>query len=164
MCDSSKTALMRHEQARGVPGDDDSHRPIEELVAVMVVVRNRRVQFARWPAGGATCKRSAWRPSSSPVGRWPPGANHDELLAPVRQTAPDRTVTRAGPPITGAIDPFLAECLYLADGVIAGTLIDRAGSATSYYSPRVMLPTGGVPAWAIGRPSRRIGDQCFLSL
>lgn len=154
--DRQTLALTMWAEARGVPRD--GHSPIEGLVAVGCVVRNRRARFARWRASDASYKAiclapkqfSCWNPGS--------GANHEALLTLARR------LVLVGPiDATPELDRF-RECLYLADGVIAGALIDRTGGANSYWAPAAMEPPGRVPLWATGVPTRPIGDQLFVQL
>ena len=154
--DRQTLALTAWAEARQAPRTTlDDHSPVEELIAVMVVVRNRRATPARWRATDASYKAiclapkqfSCWTPNS--------GSNHDALMA---WAATFSSV--AG--FVAADHPLLAECLYLADGVIAGTLLDRTNGATSYWAPAAMVPAGRQPAWAYGLPRWKIGDQFFV--
>lgn len=153
--DRRTLALTAWAEARQVPRDIPSdHSPVEELIAVMVVVRNRRARARRWRAADASYKAiclapaqfSCWNPDS--------GSNHDALMAIAGQLAlmPDDSYS---------IGPLIDECLYLADGVIAGVLIDCTNLADSYYAPAAMEPRGRIPAGAVGRPLLLIGDQYF---
>lgn len=60
-------------------------------------------------------------------------------------------------------DPLFAETLYLADGIMAGVILDCTQGATHYYAPKAMRPPGKVPTWAQGKPTRAIGDQLFIN-
>jgi hypothetical protein len=183
-------ALTAWAEARAIPRDIPSdHSPVEELIAVMVVVRNRRKNFARFeahsPIPDASYKSiclshaqfSCWNPNSGG-----PGTNHDALMAlaaqlvdepgPVDLRVDAKTILESPDPVFdepgGAPDPFvsdplLRECLYLADGVIAGTLIDRTGGADSYYAPAAMVPRGRLPDGARGKTLEQIGDQYFYT-
>lgn len=154
--DRRTLALTAWAEARQIPrGVLDDHSPVEELIAVMIVVRNRRAHFARWRAVDASYKAiclaprqfSCWNPHS--------GSNHDALLALAARLA-----VRPGPSV--AIDPLVDECLYLADGVIAGVLRDRTNGATAYWAPAAMVPPGRTPRWAVDLPRWKIGDQYFV--
>jgi hypothetical protein len=180
--DPQTLALTAWAEARAIVlllnrlGQVASHSPIEELIAVMVVVRNRMTRDVRRVAGGflhphgglsyksiclAPAQFSCWTPGSGP--------NHDALMTVARLvTGSDATV--AGVRVTPSInlDAEVRECLYLAKGVIGGDLRDRTNGATSYWAPASMQPVGRVPDWAIkdGKPLpfEVIGNQNFLCL
>lgn len=171
--DRQALALTAYGEARQIPSDDpNDHSPVEALIAVMVVVRNRLPHFARWratdPSYKAIClapmQFSCWNPHS--------GSNHDALMAQARLLTSAiglRALTSPIPVVeetTGrpTIDPLVRECLYLADGVIAGTLLDRTNRADSYWAPAAMVPPGRTPAWAANRPRTLIGDQYFVTV
>lgn len=147
-------ALTAWAEARQIPRHEPhDHSPVEELIAVMVVVRNRRARFARWRAVDASYKAICLAPKQFTC--WTPdsGSNHDALLALAGQL-----VTRGG-----SLDPLVDECLYLADGVIAGTILDRTNRATSYWAPAAMQPPGRTPNWARLYVPWAIGDQLFIN-
>jgi hypothetical protein len=152
--DLATLALTAWAEARRIPRDDDSHSPIEELVAVMVVVRNRRPHFASFRAADDSYKSICLAPNQFSC--WNPGtdANHLALLK-MAHTLVDQSV------IAVFSDPLLDECLFLADGVIGGVLMDRTNGATMYYAPAAMIPVGRVPASAMGKTTLKIGDQFF---
>lgn len=159
--DRHTLALTAWAEARQVPRNDpDSHSPIEELVAVMVVVRNRHRQSEQRGVP-VSIKAICLAPKQFSCWTAGSGSNHDALMVLAHTAVRDPTQPLAPVP---PIDPELAECLVLADGVIAGTLIDRTGSATSYYSPAAMAPPGRIPEWARNKPALKIGDQWFLKL
>jgi hypothetical protein len=147
LTDTEALALTAWGEARQVPrADDDSRSPVEELLAVMCVVRNRRNGWGHInPSYRAVCLQpsqfSCWNPLS--------GANHDAVMAQGRL-------------VTGGLpDPEVLECLFMAGGVIAGTVIDRTDGADSYYAPDAMIPRGRVPTAAAGKILTRIGAQLF---
>lgn len=155
--DRRTLALTAWAEARQVPRHIPSdHSPVEELIAVMVVVRNRRARYRRWRAADVSYKAiclapaqfSCWTPDSGP--------NHDALMALAAQLAlmPDDSYS---------LGALVDECLYLADGVIAGVLIDYTFGADSYYAPAAMEPLGRIPAGAAGRRLTLIGDQYFYT-
>jgi hypothetical protein len=160
--DQQTLALTAYAEARAIvlllnrQGQVASHSPIEELVAVMCAVRNRRGHPARWDSVDGSFKSlclahaqfSCWTPNS--------GTNHDALMAQAQ--------VLVGVSGTALIDPELRECLYLAQGVMMGEIRDRTGGATSYYSPAAMVPVGRVPMWALHKPFTLIGNQRFLTL
>lgn len=155
--DRRTLALTAWAEARRVPRNIPSdHSPVEELIAVMVVVRNRRAHFGRWRAVDASYKAICLAPRQFSCWNADSGPNHDALMALAGQLAlmPDDSYS---------LGPLLDECLWLADGVMAGTLIDCTNGADSYYAPAAMDPPGRVPAGAVGRRLTLIGDQYFYT-
>src|SRR6185295_8222049 len=84
--DRQTLALTMWAEARRIPpGVPRDYSPVEELIAVACVIRNRRARFARWRARDASYKAiclapkqfSCWNPGS--------GANHEALLALARR-------------------------------------------------------------------------------
>jgi hypothetical protein len=152
--DTKVLALTAWAEARRVPRNIPSdHSPIEELIAVMVVVRNRRMRYGRWRATDPSYKSICLAPEQFSC--WTPGSgsNHDALMALVDQLAQF--------PAVPIVDPLVRECLYLASGVIAGVFVDRTNHADSYYAPAAMVPPGRIPAGAVGKSLTLIGDQYF---
>jgi hypothetical protein len=154
--DRQALALTAWAEARRVPRDDDSHSPVEELIAVMVVCRNRLPHYTRWAAHTATYTAICLAPAQFSCWTAGSGSNHDLLMAQARLLVGGTDLT--------AIDPELRECLWLADGVIAGELRDRTNAADSYWAPAAMVPPGRTPGWAVGKPKLLIGDQYFITL
>ncbi len=153
LTDREVLALTAWGEARGTPRDDDSHSPIEELVAVMCVVRNRLDRPAHWPmAGQRTFKSICLAPHQFSC--WNPGADPNHVTV----------MEQATRIVTGTVaDGELLECLFLADGVMSGRLLDRTGTATSYFAPDAMIPRGRVPLAAAGKILTRIGSQLFYT-
>jgi hypothetical protein len=160
--DRQTLGLTMYGEARGIPRNDPrDHSPVEELIAVACVVRNRRAHFSEWRAADNSWKAiclasnqfSCWNPAS--------GANHNTVLAQARLLVETNPVIGSIDP-EGRVDTELRECLYLADGVIANTIIDRTGGARQYWAPNAMVPPGRVPSWAVGKQTLLIGDQLFL--
>lgn len=169
--DRQALALTAWAEARQVPrGIPSDHSPVEELIAVMVVVRNRAAKQSTRSYKTvclAPFQFSCWNAGS--------GSNHDALLVLAEQLVgaagalqnaemPTDPRTRGRMGNAPALDPLVRECLYLADGVIAGTLIDRTNGATSYWAPAAMHPPGSQPVWANGKPRLLIGDQYFVTV
>jgi len=153
--DTQSLALTAWAEARRVPRDIPSdHSPIEELIAVMVVVRNRRARFTRWRAENDSYKAICLAPAQFSCWNIGSGSNHDALMI-----LAERLLKFPAVPVT---DEVLRECLFLAQGVIADVFVDRTGHADSYYAPNAMVPPGRVPVWAAGRPKTLIGDQWFV--
>jgi hypothetical protein len=172
--DRRTLALTAWAEARRIPRTSPTdHSPVEELIAVMVVVRNRRARFAHWHAVDPSYKAICLAPWQFSCWNVNSGSNHDALMALAAQLAV-QTIVRVGDfdgtpvhdvvlaPIAATLDPQLRECLTLADGVIAGTLLDRTNGATSYWAPAAMDPPGRVPTWADGLATWTIGDQVFV--
>jgi hypothetical protein len=150
LTDREVLALTAWGEARAVPRDDlDSHSPVEELIAVMVVCRNR-LKTTYKAVCLAAAQFSCWNPGSGP--------NHDAVMAMARAILATRPWLPAGDPEAGR----LYECLFLADGVISGAILDRTHGAKNYYAPAAMVPRDRVPVWAVGKPAWLIGDQLFL--
>jgi hypothetical protein len=163
LSDRQTLACTAWAEARKVPRGD--HSPVEELIAVMVVVRNRLPHFAQWRASVATYKAiclapsqfSCWNPNSGG-----PGSNHDALMVQAGLLVDGAALVDRLSLLPVGLDPELRECLYLADGVIIGELRDRTDGANSYWAPAAMLPVGRVPAAAVGKAHLLIGDQYFF--
>jgi hypothetical protein len=160
--DRSALALTAEGEARRIPREPYSHSPVEELIAVMVVARNRRLHFSRWRAENDSYKAICLAPGQFDC--WPVlGATTQSMNQVAVMAMAERLLSGLQP-----IDPNVAECLCLADGVIAGTILDRTGGANSYWAPAGMLPPGRVPDWAVlavkAGAVRDIGDQCFVTL
>ena len=153
LVDRSVLALTAYAEGRG-----DSHEgrsSVEERIAIMCVVRNRRLHFERYRAADASYKAVCLAPLQFSCWNTPAAgvrdANHDALVV-----LAERMVVGQPP------DPLVAETLYLADGVISGALLDATRGATSYYAPAAMQPPGRVPTWAKDVPAVQIGSQFFL--
>ncbi len=165
--DRQTLALTAWAEARAVPRDDDSHSPVEELIAVMVTVRNRLPHFASWHASAASYKAACLAPNQFSCWNTGMDANHLALMAQARLLVGAEQIESlmdAGTPIDNlpATDPLIPECLYLADGVISGVLLDRTGGATQYWAPAAMIPPGRIPNWGRGKPTLLIGNQLFV--
>ena len=61
------------------------------------------------------------------------------------------------------VSASVRESIYLAEGVIAGRVLDSVKGAEHFYAPKAMKPKGRVPSWAIGRrPVRvRLGHRFY---
>ena len=143
------TCTMVHEAA----GDwRQGNSSVEERIAVGCVLRNRCRQPKRWASDyrGVALARlqfSCWNPG--------PDANHQRLMQLAYLLA-------TGQPVT---DPIFLETAFLAQGIMAGTILDRVNGATCYYAPKAMVPAGTVPTWAKGKqPAAAVGDQLFYLL
>lgn len=152
LTDEQTLAITAWAEARGIPRDNPrSHSPVEEMLAVMCVVRNRRINPLRWRAADASYKAICLAPQQFSCWNQGTGANH-ELLLDTATALVDVAVV---------VPPVIRECLYLARGVISGMILDRTGIADSYYAPAAMVPVGRVPAGAVGKITLEIGDQLF---
>src|ERR1019366_2458446 len=80
------------------------------------------------------------------------GSNHDWLLGQVKAL------------LTGAyVAPIIVQCISAAQKLLDGALPDSVAGATSYYSPKSMVPEGRIPVWARGKmPVATIGGQLFF--
>jgi len=143
LTDMQALALTMYGEARG--------ESVEGRIAVGCVIRNRARmlktthcavcfaprQFSCWFAGGGA-------------------ANHGDVLDQAEK------LLRGDPVPSGSL---LDECLFLADGLIRGSLRDRVVGATHYYSPAGMLPPGRVPKWAHAEvPVAHVGGHLFFRL
>ncbi len=148
LVDRSVLALTAWAEARQIPrSDPKDHSPVEELLAVMCVIRNRTKHGASYRDVCLAPKQfSCWNDDGS--------KNHLALIEQMRLLVSAVSAN--------LIDPELKECLVLADAVIAGTIIDRTGGAVNYYAPAAMVPPGRVPSWAAGKRYIEIGDQYFI--
>lgn len=155
LTDRLATALTMIAEAAGDWREGGSS--VEERIAVGCVIRNR-VLARRWPKTfRGVCLQakqfSCWDPGTD--------ANHVRLMA----TA-DLLIRG------GRLDPITAETLYLADGIIDGTILDRTNGATSYYAPAAMKPAGRKPNWVYlngrdgteHRPAATVGSQVFYRI
>ena len=151
MTDSQITALLVDRSVLALTlWAEARDQGLDGLNAVGCVIRNRMAD-PRWPD---TAKGVCLQPKQFSC--WNPGgdANHARLMAQA-----ERMVT--GLPVT---DPRLAECLFLADGLLSGVLIDRTKGSTNYWAPLAMIPAGRIPDWAKGKRPVTIGDHKFLKL
>lgn len=132
----------------------EGNSSVEERIAVGCICRNRLANFRSYRATQQTYKAiclarnqfSCWNRGS--------GANHSRLIQQMEALVTGKT-----------IDPILKETLFLAQGIINGTLLDRTFGANFYYAPKSMVPPGGKPAWAANRaPIADIGDQLFFKI
>jgi len=122
---------------------------LDGLAAVGRVIRHR-AEDPRWPS---TYKEVCLQPKQFSCWNPGPDANHARLMALAEAV------------VTGvATDPALAECLFIADGIRSGQLLDRTKGANHYWSPDAMVPAGRVPAWAKGKRPITIGGHKFLKL
>ena len=148
--DRTALGLTGWAEARAIPMDEDSHSQIEELAAVMCVARNRVIRMG---AHGVVAGYKDVCLAPKQFSCWNPGvdSNHVALMKLAHQIIEQ----------TAPIDALVKECLFLADGVISGAILDRTNLATSYYAPAAMIPPGRVPSAAVGKPFLLIGNQHF---
>lgn len=163
--DQIKAALTDHQalactMVHEAAGDwRQGNSSVEERIAVGCVLRNRCRQPKRWKPDyrGVALARwqfSCWNPNSGP--------NHERLM----QLA---YLLVTGQPVT---DSIYLETAYLAQGIQAGTILDRVGGATFYYAPKAMVPAGSKPPWVFvnGKDgpehpvAAAVGDQLFYRL
>jgi hypothetical protein len=151
LVDRSVLGLTMWAEGRG--DSREGHSSVEERIAIGCVIRNRIATFQRWRATAATYRAICLAPKQFSCWNEGTDANHAALIQRAWQIV-------SGEPTHDAV---LDECLFLADGIISGVILDRTGGATSYFSPKAMTPPGRVPTWAQGRESIQIGDQLFFS-
>jgi hypothetical protein len=64
--------------------------------------------------------------------------------------------------MTGELTPELKQALWIAEGVIAGHVIDNTGNAKNYLTTALLQSRP--PSWAVGRPIlARLGAHSFLT-
>ena len=128
--------------------------PVEGRLAVGSVVRNRLVVPNRF--GGRWRDVCHQRAQFSCWWKFGGVENHARLMklcaALVTHGDLDGVLTPTERAIWG-------ECLFLAEGFIAGRLRDRVHGATHYFNPDAMVPAGSAPAWAVGAPICVVGDR-----
>lgn len=127
-------ALLIWGEARG--------EPLEGQVAVASVVRNRKKAEQSW-------RDVCLAPEQFSC------FNEDSPEAAAMQRAATMLLTKVPPPI-------LAQALWIADGVIAGAVIDVTHGARNYLTTQLL--TTKPPKWAKDRPVlARIGNHTFLN-
>lgn len=125
----------------------EGHSSVEERLGVGCVIRNRTLRDT------ANYRNICLAPSQfSCWTKLGGAANYAALMA-----LAERVVLNEP-----SGDPIYTETLFLAQGIIAGVILDRTGGATSYYAPAAMMPVGRVPKWAVGKTTIQIGEQLFL--
>lgn len=130
----------------------EGNSSLEERAAVGCVIRNR----VRRPGGWGDSYRTVCL-ARLQFSCWNPGddANHKRLIDLAYLLVTNQP----------AMDSLVLETLWLAQGIISGTVLDRVNGATHYYAPKAMKPAGRVPAWAKGKqPAAAVGDQLFFKL
>ena len=128
--------------------------------AVGMGIKNRRNHPRRWSNDWRQVCHQRWQFSC-----WQKtggAANHAAVMAWARYyTSIDSR--RLQPPSTERRS--VAECLYLADGVLGGFLLDNTHGSDHYYAPRAMVPAGSAPKWAENQtPTAIIDNQRFFRL
>ena len=165
MTDETRTAAMRvlptltEAQALGltgagearselVPGKGWRAAPLEDMVAVMWTVANRRALAPRF---GSTIQDVCFEHAQYSC--WLSGTpNNDWLL--------EEALLVAG---AGEPSSVVQDCIVAAEGIVAATIADPTHEATHYYAPLSMIPPGRVPTWARGlTPCATIGQHLFF--
>lgn len=127
--------------------------PIQGLIAVGCVIRNRLRRYLDFEAEAPTYRAVCLAPKQFSC--WIPAGGASNYATVMTLLRLMQTGQYAGE------DPTVEQCLFLADGIISGQLLDNTHGATSYYSPPAMNPPGRVPGWADGKPFTVIGSQHF---
>lgn len=154
LTDEQALGLTMFAEAAGDRGDGSS---VEERIGVGCVIRNR-VTDRRWPKTFRRVCLQPWQFSCWNAGT---DANHVRLMALADQVLRGQVT-----------NPVLTETLFLAGGIIVGTILDRTGGANSYYAPAGMVPPGRKPNWVFlnGKSgpehpaTAAIGTQIFYRL
>ena len=140
-------------RSRFEPGRGWVPNPIEALADVVNVIDNR-VQDRRWKAMGHKGACLAWRQFSC----WDARGGPDNYWA---------LLERAQRLLAGELPSNkLLGCLALAEGCLAGSMVDTLNTATHYYSPASMVPPGRVPAWVKGAmlTAERFGHRFYAKV
>jgi len=151
MTESTLLAALSESQVLALTAYGEARdQPIDGRIAIVNVIRNRvkaqRASFGR--TARAVCLKpwqfSCWRPEGGK-------ANYDVVLAAARTlTQPD-----------GIVGPILRECVWIAEGALAGAFRDSTRGATHYLT--AALYGAAPPAWARGlTPVCRIGAHVFF--
>lgn len=143
-------ALTMYAEARGdkVVGEVSS---VEERIAVGCVIRNR-VGTGKIKEFGFLWKGVCLQPEQFSCWNADGGLNHSIIMH-----LAERWTQKI------SWDALAAETLFLASGVINGSLIDQTKGATHYYAPAAMIPPGRIPKSAIGKSFTIIGTQYFYT-
>lgn len=121
--------------------------PVQGQVAVACVVRNRLKRVTHAVATWRGVCLAPWQFSCFNA--------DDPNSGPIARAA----VTL----MTAALTPELAQALWIADGVIAGAVMDNTGGATHYLTSTLLKAKP--PSWAKGQPVLIvIGDHSFLDV
>ena len=121
--------------------------PVEAMAHIVNVIDNR-ARDPRWRAighAGVPFVRwafSCWEPTGGP------DQNHDP-----RHLADnfEALLQRAQRVLAGEMSETLRDCLALAEGAVAGALVDALSGATHYYADWMSAP----PAWSFEDPQTR---------
>jgi N-acetylmuramoyl-L-alanine amidase len=136
-------------------GDDKDGSSLEERVAVMCVIRNRR-KPGRF---GSSWSGIIFAPKQFSC--WNEGDNNRALLLSFWASL---TQSGTAPPARDLMALYY-ETRLLAQGVVDDVVLDRTGGATHYYAPAALEALGfSIPTWALGKPYKQIGSQRFFAL
>lgn len=150
---------MTDDEAKKVLGDFDAfwltlwaearNEPIEGLIAVACVIRNRVQLPGRFgKTYAAVClapkQFSCWIPDGGL-------ANYRAVMALAHVTLGDYAERTLLP-----FDPIVRQVRVVAENVINGALLDRSHNATHYYAPAAMVPREAKPSWALDKQGREI--------
>jgi len=147
--DEVKAALTDHQALTLTLLGEARGERIEGRLAVACVIHNRMMKGGRSAKSICLARSqfSCWWP-------WGGAANHALIMKWAR------TLTLGGAiPARTVLD----ECAWIAEGVLAGRVLDAVNGATHYYSPQAMKPAGAVPSWAKKlEPVATIGGHLFF--
>lgn len=141
-----KTALSALDAVALTLWGEARSEPVEGIIAVAHVIRNRQRQSGRaWKTVvHQRLQFSCW---------WPQGgaANYERVIALGRKLVTGQAVTTAA----------WQECLWVAEGVMAGRVRDTVKGARHYLTTALL--TTDPPTWAKdGRVTAVIGRHAFL--
>jgi N-acetylmuramoyl-L-alanine amidase len=128
--------------------------PIEGRIAVASVIRNR-VKAGTFGDGykGVCLKRWQFSCWNEPIGTG--AANYIATMLAAR------SLVSPSEPLANV----LKECVWIAEGIALGVVLDRVKGADHYYSPKAMIPKGATPTWSQGKPIVAVvGSHLFFRL
>jgi N-acetylmuramoyl-L-alanine amidase len=136
MTDAAIKAALSEEQAVAMTIWAEARAElIEGQVAVGNVLRNRLLQPRRF---GSSWKEVCFARKQFSCWNLGEDTNHRMLIAKCDACLKGR-------------EPWPAQQMWIAEGIISGAASDRTGGATHYYSPEGMIPRNAVPSWAEGK-------------
>ena len=146
--DEIRTALTGREVLSLTLYGESRGEPVEGSIAIACVIRNRA-------GGGQDVKDVCLAPHQFSCWNRDGSANHTAILAVAEQALNQDHAASTN------VDRVYAQCLWIADGVLSGVVLDRSFHAT-HYLERSLFETGTV-SWASAmHVTTRIGRHVFL--
>jgi spore germination cell wall hydrolase CwlJ-like protein len=113
----------------------------EGRIAIGSTVRNRVLAPRRF--GHSFLRVCTHRSQFSCWWKWGGEQNHTRTMGLASAIVEGKLL-----PLEGRELNVWQECLILAEGIIAGSILDNVKGATHYYNPDAMVPRGRKPDWA----------------